>query len=358
MDGMGTIQKKVGTVQPDSPPGMEHHENKENNKPVIQMNPEIIINGVKNAVDESNQGKRVFNATELIERKVEEIPTLMEPVFPQVGLIGLTGSSDTGKSRFLRQLAVAVVLGDERYAGFRLNARHKRAIYVSTEDSDFDVAKWLNTENATRGIPPERFSGLDYIFDTTNLVKTLDQMITANPVDLVLIDTFGDLYGGNLNQANEVRAFLQQYSELAMKHGLLVIMLHHTGKRTESLAPSKHNVIGSQGFESKCRVVVELRNDLMDSTLKHFCITKGNHLPMNFKNESYVLRINPETVRFESTGERVPFDELKSGERVEKREDVKKLHNQGKTQREIAFTLGISQSTVHRYLAETKPGES
>ena len=40
----------------------------------------------------------------LLNQNIKEIPTLLEPLLPKSGLVCLAGSSDTGKSAFLRQL--------------------------------------------------------------------------------------------------------------------------------------------------------------------------------------------------------------------------------------------------------------
>ena len=39
----------------------------------------------------------------LLSRNIREIPTLLDPLLPKSGLVCLAGSSDTGKSAFLRQ---------------------------------------------------------------------------------------------------------------------------------------------------------------------------------------------------------------------------------------------------------------
>lgn len=113
---------------------------------------------------------------------------------------------------------------------------------------------------------------------------------------------------GELNAANKLRSFINDYYNIAKKHNCLLIILHHTGKRTEELAPSKSNLIGSQGFESKMRLVIEMRRDWKDGNVRHLCIVKGNYLASEFKEKSYVLQFKDRT--FVNTGRRTPFSEL------------------------------------------------
>lgn len=298
-----------------------------------------------------NQPSNLVSATELLNRKVESLPCLVEPIFPKVGVCALAGGSDVGKSTLLRQLGISVVLGDSEFLGFKINATHNKAIYVSTEDDDFAISYLLNKANKVRSSASEAYRGLSFIFDTTDLLNKLEKALSRNKVDLIVVDAFADLYGKSMNEANQVRNFLNQYSQLAIKYQCLIIFLHHTGKRTETLAPSKHNVLGSQGFESKMRLVIELRADYIDPGKRHLCIVKANYLSKEYKSESYVVRFD-ENLQFHGTDERCLFEDLKEDNKASQKDEVLKLKEQGQTQIQIATTLKISQPTVSRILRE------
>lgn len=296
------------------------------------------------------------SAERLVSSNAEQIPCLWEPVLQQVGIAAVVGSSDTGKSAFLRELAVAVSAGEGAFLGFPLNARHHRTIYVSTEDDERAVSYLLTLQNKQQNRPPTDFAGLDYLFDTDNLVERLDKLLAAKPADLVVIDAFADIYNGSMNENNRVRAFLQEFNQLAQRHECLVLFLHHTGKRTEDLIPSKHNAIGSQGFEAKMRLVIELRSDQSDPSMKHLCIVKGNYLPPEFKQQSYVLHFDRQ-MNFTNTGRRTAFEDLRrydaerEQERSGKTSRAKELQAQGMTLEQIAAEMGYkNKSSVSRLL--------
>jgi RecA-family ATPase len=300
-----------------------------------------------------------ISAKELMEQKIESIPQLVDPIFPKSGLVCLAGSSDTGKSTFLRQLCLHVVSEKEdRFIGFSIKAVHRRAFYISTEDDKMALQFLLQKQNRDNRYPYNSLDGLKFILETDNLLENLDQILTESPADLVVIDCLADVFGGkgSFNEATQVRAFLNPYKELADKHQCLVIFLHHTGKRTDQFEPHKSNLLGSQAIEAKMRMVAELRVDPDDSTLRHLCIVKGNYLPKEYKNESFELRFNDDMI-FKNTGNRKPFEELqkRSPERSpEKREQLieqaKLLRSQGKSQRDISGELGIGLGTVNNYL--------
>ena len=296
-----------------------------------------------------------LTAEDLLNRKVESIPCLVEPIFQAVGLAALAGSSDVGKSVWLRQLGFAVATGQKEFLGWKIRSRHRSSIYVSSEDDENATAFLLYSLNKTQQRQPEECARLRFVFETHDLLNELDRRLTNRPADLVIIDAFGDLYSGDANKSNQIRAFLHDYSQLAQKHECLILWLHHTSKRTDDDPPSKHNVIGGQGFEGKMRLLIELRRDHHDASRRHLCIVKGNYLPDEYKHESFALTFND--FLFSQTGERVPFEQLaKPKEKDEaetihqKYERARKLRDAGRTLEEIATELGYSHASGVRKL--------
>ena len=299
--------------------------------------------------------KYLVNGYDMLNLSAEQMDYLVDPILPRVGLAALVGTSDSGKSTLLRGLAMAVASGREEYLGFALRPKHRSAIYISTEDDASAVGVLMQRQLDELGAAKESYTSLDFIFEIDNLVENLDKMLEDKPRDLVVVDAFADLYTGPMNENNRVRSFLNQFSQLAVKHSVLIIFLHHTGKRTESLNPSKHNAIGSQGFEAKMRLMMELRPDSVEHDLRHLCVVKGNYLPSEYKHDSFVLHFSP-GLNFTATGERVPFSQLRERDpeqeaaEAERLELIRSLRDEGKSYREIAEILDISKSSVHRIL--------
>jgi len=316
-------QKKIKTT----PDGV-HPRRKRKSQKLTEENPsnlqhEKIVNDPENTIKVENSAatttttvdqalvaikKYIVPASRMLRRKTSSIPYLIDSLFQQTGVVAIAGSSDTGKSSFLRQFATSIVLGDSDFLGFRINARYKRVIYVSTEDDEPNMEYLLLKQNPNI-TSTETFLNLGFIFETSNIFEKIEQILKKFPVDCVIIDAFSDLFGGNMNQANDVRNYLNKFSALSVKYKTLFVFLHHTGKRTEDLPPSKNNVIGSQGFESKMRMVIELRKDFSNPEIRHMCIVKGNYHAQEFKQSSYVLKFD-ENMRFINLNQRVSFDKL------------------------------------------------
>lgn len=324
-----------------------------------------VVNPITIETNETDYSKETnetsySTATDLLLRDTEEIPCLVEPILPRTGIVAIAGASDTGKSALLRQLSIDVCTNNN-FLNFPINARYRRAIYVSTEDDETAVSYLLNKQNKELLLHPDELSELIFLFNTENLIANLDKLLSEKPADLVVVDCFTDIYSRSMNQANEVRTFLTQFSQLANKYQCLVMFLHHTGKGREGDYPSKNNLLGSQAFEAKMRAVFELRNDLADDTKKHLCIVKGNYLPADFKKESYVLDFS-ENLVFRNTGDRCMFDLLVKNDDAKKDqyEKILSMKEAGYSYSQIALELGIkSRGTiskiVNRFSVSTFP---
>jgi KaiC/GvpD/RAD55 family RecA-like ATPase len=296
--------------------------------------------------------KYLVNGYDMLSTTTMQMDYLLSPLLPRVGVAALVGSSDSGKSTLLRGLAMAVSSGARRYLGFELLPKHHSAIYVSTEDDAAAIGALMQRQLEELCTPKEAYATLDFIFDTDNLITNLEAMLEDRPRDLVIVDAFADLYTGPMNENNRVRSYLNQFSQLAAKHDTLFIFLHHTGKRTEVLAPSKHNAIGSQGFEAKMRLMMELRPDPERHDIRHLCIVKGNYLPQEYKHDSFELRFT-DALNFEATGERVPFAMLKERDTdLDSRAELARtMRSEGKTLQQIADALGYkNRSSITQIL--------
>ena len=195
-------------------------------------------------------------------------------------------------------------------------------------------------------------SKLKYLYETDGIIKNLEKVVKNNCVDLVIIDSYADLFTGSMNNSNEVRTFLNAYNAMANKYGVTIIFLHHTRKDSSGMVPNKNSILGSQGFEAKMRSVLMLTQDSQDDSLRHLCIVKNNYLPDEVKSLSYVLKFN-EQQSFENTGERTRLGDISF---IPWLEEAKAMKDNGMSLNKISEELknrgfkNVSKSTVHRKL--------
>lgn len=260
----------------------------------------------KNGFNNSDIESTFVSALDLFNKHIEVIPTLLEPFLQKTGLASLVGASDSGKSTFLRQLSVSIALNFKTFLGFPLNSKYNKVIYVSTEDDKSAISVSIGKQvryllNKNPDIELQSLENLSFIFDTDNLLKELNTKLVKEPVDLIVIDAFADVFTKELNANTQVRQFLNEYDNLAKKHDCLIIFLHHIGKNTLKSAPNKDSIIGSQAFEAKMRVVLEIRPNRDNAARKNLWVLKGNFLEPKHKNSSHIMHMNDSLI-FENTG--------------------------------------------------------
>ena len=293
-----------------------------------------------------------IGADKLKNMEIEGIEYLVEGLIPKGTLCALVGESDTGKSSLLRQLAVSITYGDEEFLGFKLNESCKNVVYVSTEDGSNATSSWLKKYFGSEESNDENLSKLRFTFSTDNTLEKLRKEVTNKCIDLIIIDSYADLFVGSMNDSNVVRAFLNQYNDIVNEFGTTIIFLHHTKKSSAGSKPNKNNILGSQGFEAKMRSVLMLTKDKEDHDKRHLCVVKNNYMSENNKAESYVLEFNNH-LAFENTGKRVLLDNLGEDEMLDK---ARQFEKEGYSLREITQLLNaegfsISKSSLHRKMS-------
>ena len=301
---------------------------------------------------------------ELLENPAERQPVLIEPLFPQCGLGAVIGSSDCGKSTLLRQLA-ACVAGGRDFLLWKTFPVHKRVLYVSTEDDSGAMSELLKRQNKAWQLSKEEAERVEFLFSCDCIAEKVEACLVAKPVDLVIIDTFGDICKDDISQSNNIRNLLNLFADTARRHGCFILFAHHIRKTGENTAPSKLNALGSQAFEAKMRVLIELRRSKRNKDLLHLCIVKGNYLPNDYKQQSFDLQTDSD-MNFTATGGRTELSEINSylpvippvneeqlalmQQKEKDKETIIKLYKQGKSIREISELVPQSKSTVQRII--------
>jgi KaiC/GvpD/RAD55 family RecA-like ATPase len=255
------------------------------------------------APKKQNKEKVVYNAVELITMGSIEPKYLMSPIFPQKGTTVLAGKPDTGKSQFARQLCIQVALGEKKFLDFDLTPVHNRAIYVATEDNQ--EATTFLVGKQFKGLDKEAVENLRFIFaDTMNqeeILKKLNTELKFCPADLVVVDSFGDIFkGGDSNNNMAMRNTVKLFDKIAKRHDCLILFVHHINKAAYKQAPGQEHIQGGSGLLQKVRLAIQLSEG--EGNIRYFSVVKGNYCPKEFKQNSLVLNFSEETFLFTSTG--------------------------------------------------------
>jgi hypothetical protein len=268
------------------------------------------------ANDRPNYRQRVSDITDVYD------PTyLLEPFLLSQAPAGLVGASDSGKSTLARQLAIHIALGLDSFLGMKLKLKHRRAIYLSTED----VREWnsfmFSKQAKALGYKREDLTGLELITGIEldgglDMLRVVEQSLKEAPADLLIVDTFSEAFLGREQNSNiEVRRTINSYAALGSKYDTVVLFVHHLRKDGVRQAPDQSHILGSQGFGARLRLVLDLR--IEEGTSNRFLtVLKGNHLRGDLKQTMSRLALNEDTAIYRDTGERVPREDHAGPQRI------------------------------------------
>jgi RecA-family ATPase len=307
--------------------------------------------------NEKKGAKSMFmTGSEILAYKNVHEKFLVEPILPCGTVCFLAGPSDTGKSILSRQIAVAVALGKTSVLGMPLKLKHQRAIVISTED---DRTDWK--EKLTLYSLPIAEKGLENLLvsfepETCDIIQ-LRKCLEVNPVDIIVVDVFADIFQGNLNDVMDVRKFLKPYKKLANDFDCTILFLHHLTKSGQKSEPSKLNLVGSQGLEAIARSVLELRADPTDLDCRLLSVVKNNYISPKAKSIASKLKLN-EKLEFENQGSKLIQDIGKKASHSTNEEVIKLIleeKKKGSSSRAISTKLSengtpLGKSTVSEIL--------
>lgn len=281
----------------------------------------------------------------------------------------LFASSNQGKSILAVQIADAISLG-QAIKGFRLEAERQKVLYFDFELSDkqFEIRYsaqynnhysfdeyFLRVEMNSDADVPEGAGSFDQY-----IIHSIEQAVLLHGAKVLIIDNLTFLRTTEAENAKEASPLMKQLKALKKKYGLSILILAHTPKRDQSRPITQNDLQGSSRLMQFTDSAFAIGASARDNGLKYvkqikvrntaYAFDADNvvvcqiHKPHNFLHLDMVSYANElEHLRVISEKDAVGLNEL-----------IHELNQQGKSQREIAKELSISQSKVSRLLSQQK----
>lgn len=311
----------------------------------------IIPNDTNDDTDDINRNY-LYSASQLLALDGNAQRYLLHPLLPATGTAVLVGRPDTGKSQFARQLTIAVSQGSRQFLGFDLSTTHSRALYVATEDDQLNTRFLVEQQYA--GLQQASNDNLHFLFADTlsndEILKAMATHLSSQPCDLVIVDSFGDIFKGSDTNSNmQMRNTVKDFDRIAKQFGCLILFVHHINKSAYGAAPAQQHIQGGAGLAQKVRAALQLTSG--DGDKKYLTVTKGNYCPKEYKQNATELRFDETHFLFTPTGKLIPNGSLAT--------DVRPGSNDTryKELQEIAEQIFGQADTVLSYTAFTKAYE-
>ena len=168
---------------------------------------------------------------------------IVEDLIAEGETIAFVGKPKAGKSRFVQQIALAIASG-QGFLG-HVVPRTRRVLYLDLENRPAGVrARFQKMSQPSAAddrlliYAPETLSNLEITLATSAGIKALQQLVSEVKPDLLIIDTWRLLLGGDENKTEVVVRGLRALSSLRrLVPALATLIVHHTRKTQGQDAP-------------------------------------------------------------------------------------------------------------------------
>ena len=177
----------------------------------------------------------------------------------------LSGDPKVGKSYLALQIAIAVAEGAETVCGSLKVGQHGRVLYLALDDRSL---KRISERLHQLTDEEEAVKKIDFVTqrDLPSLANgfetALDAHLRKNTYALVVLDTLGAVLEPSANSSQVYRAEYQELiklQELAQRHGICLLILHHTNK--SQMGGAVHRASGTHGLTGAVDSVLLLSKD-------------------------------------------------------------------------------------------------
>ena len=186
---------------------------------------------------------RIWTLASLRGATFESPATIVEDIIAEGETVGLIGKPKAGKSRLAQQLALSVSRG-ETFLG-RAVPQRRRVLIIDLENRPAGVrSRFQKMSQAAPGdewlfiYAPQTLADAGLTLSSRDGIERLGRLVAEIKPDLLIIDTWRLLLGGDENKKEVVVNGLRALSALRRKlPRLAIIVVHHTRKTQREVSP-------------------------------------------------------------------------------------------------------------------------
>lgn len=280
-------------------------------------------------------------------------PIYLYDVLIQEGeLIICFADTGLGKTVFCMQAAIAIA------------GRSRKVLFLDLELSKKQFQKRYTNEDGKPYQMPENLYRVGYsrlrrvptdINYTAYFLDSLNGLIDRTGATVVFIDNLTKLAAGDTDTAKATIPILEGLNDLKAERGITIVAIEHN-KKVDTSRPIHLNDL--QGSKMKSNLVDSVFTIGRSATDKHLRYVKqvkvrDGELRYDAENVAVYQLVKSDYLQFEFLNYGSEFDHLRQsndGDKAAIAEQVKALHEQGKSFRQIGSELGISHMKASRLL--------
>lgn len=294
-------------------------------------------------------------------------PTQLCDAFWQAGELALFfGSTGDGKTVFGMQVANDIAMGRTttglavgtdacpvNYFDFELSDTQHLSRYSDGHGNAFSFSDNLNRiemDLTTSG----RASDLDVDWEQA-LLAEIEGKILESKAKVNFFDNLTWL-SRETDKGRFALPLMQRLCTLKKQHGLSIFVMAHTPKRDETRPIGLNDLAGSRILANFADSIFAIGKSGRDQGIRYLKQIKARSSEIVYSTENVATFNFGKTdnfLGFQFTGEQSEREHLRAlddGEYAERTREAKELSKQGFSQRQISAKLGISVSTVNKYI--------
>jgi KaiC/GvpD/RAD55 family RecA-like ATPase len=190
----------------------------------------------------------------------------------------------------------------------------------------------------------------DYVF------LSIEMAIVDHGYNFLIVDNISAL-GSHTEQAKFAIPLMQAINHVKRKHAVTVLTLAHTPKRDSSRPLLLNDLQGSASLRNLCDAVFAIGKSQKDAEVRYIKQLKPRSVDMVYGEDNVIVCHLSKDANFlglEVQGYSAESEHLSIRTDDEKQEltaKVRRLHDSGKSLREIAIETGVAKSTVSRMVS-------
>lgn len=270
----------------------------------------------------------------------------------------LFADSNLGKSIYAVQIANEIAKNEPvLYCDFELSDKAFQLRY--SDDTTGALYKFpANFKRAE--IDPEAMGESVMVADYENIVvQDIESAAVAHSVKVIIIDNLSWIC--NASEKGDAAGRLMQYLvRLKKKHGWSLLIIAHTPKRPLTSPIDQNTLAGSKKLINFFDSAFAIGRSAKDEALRYIKQIKCRYGSFEYGADNVIVAdISKENgfLRFNHIGyakEREHLKEVSDKDESEADNQVLELHRQGKSQREISSSVGLSLGKVNKIINNKK----
>ena len=274
----------------------------------------------------------------------------------------LFADTNLGKSILAVQIGNSISKG-ESINGFNLEAGKRQVLYFDFELSDKQFEQRYS-DNFTNHYPfdsdfvrveinPDAELPISMDFETC-LNQSLERTVAETGAKILIIDNLTYLRSGT-ETAKDALPLMKHLKSLKRKYGLSILVLAHTPKRDLSKPITRNDLQGSKMLINFCDSSFAIGESFGDKHLRYIKQIKQRNCELIYDADNVaVCEISKPSnfLQFEFINygtEKEHLRPLNDKDREQRKQDAAELREQGKSNREIARQLGVSEGAIRKW---------